>query len=79
MSDWTYQSTIGYWKSILMEIQLEEEMKTYEILIAGKWERVKGKTQGLREGWLEWKDSEGCNGLSKPGSWREVTKKEKKD
>ena len=32
-----------------MEIQLEEEMKTYEILIAGKWERVKGKTQGLRE------------------------------
>jgi hypothetical protein len=43
----------------------------YEILVAGKWETVYGTTSGMREGWLSWKDDDGCVGLSRPGTWRD--------
>ena len=44
-------------------------MKTYEVLIAKEWYKVKGIVQP--SGWLDWKDNEGCVGLSRPGKWRE--------
>ena len=47
-------------------------VKTYEVLIAGKWERVQGR---VFRRWLDWKSKDGSNGLTRPGKWREITEK----
>jgi len=52
-------------------------LQTYEIKISDRWEKVKGTTAGMREGWLVWKDTEGCQGMSRPGTWRLYERKVK--
>jgi hypothetical protein len=49
------------------------EIKGYP---ADTWEKVKGTTVGMREGWLAWKDGE-SEGLARPGTWRKVESKTK--
>lgn len=48
----------------------------YDLLEKEGWVPVKkATTSGMKEGWLQWEDSEGCNGLSRPGTWRVRPKK----
>jgi hypothetical protein len=53
---------------------MSSKLRAFEILVAGTWEKVKGTTNGVREGWLSWDDGQGCTGLSRPGTWREIGK-----
>ena len=50
-------------------------LQKYEILISGEWYKVRGSTSGLKDGWLEWKDNEGAQGLARPGTWRALAPK----
>lgn len=54
------------------------KLQKYEILICGKWEPVKGTTSCMAIGWLQWKDSDGCTGVARPGTWR-LRDKERKE
>lgn len=51
-------------------------MKTYEVLIAGKCERVQGR---VFRRWLDWRSKDGSNGLTRPGKWREIETKKGKN
>lgn len=53
-------------------------MKKYELKVGDTWATVKGTTLGMKDGWLYWEDSNGCNGLARPGTWREKTAAKKK-
>lgn len=54
-----------------MRIPLED----YEIQSV-EWHRVRGYVN--EKGWLEWKDRDGAQGLKRPGTFRKVSKKEKR-
>lgn len=43
-------------------------MQKYEIQIGKEWYPVRGYVNA--KGWLEWKDSDGAQGLKQPGTFR---------
>lgn len=55
------------------------KLQKFEIKVGDEWCPVRGTIIGLKEGWLHWQDSDGSSGLSRPGTWRSVKGKTKKE
>ena len=51
-------------------------MQKYEIQIGKEWHPVRGYVNA--KGWLEWKDSDGAQGLKQPGTFRARQPKKRK-